>query len=164
MGSEMCIRDRSKDNKKTFNSFAVLEKNGLSVGDNETRIERIRSQIEDSIENPKNKSRYLPFRQSAIEQFVSKTIVSINKKNRENLWAIEVTTADRPGILAVIGDSFKKFDIEIEELQLYKDKLNAHLITKDSQIEGSSLWSINKAIELINSSLISEIDFLYNDI
>jgi len=103
----------SKDNKKTFNSFAVLEKNGLSVGDNETRIERIRSQIEDSIEKPENKSRYLPFRQSAIEQFISKTIVSINKKNRENLWAIEVTTADRPGILAVIGESFKKFDIEI---------------------------------------------------
>ena len=83
------------------------------MGDNETRIKRIRSQIEDSIEKPENKSRYLPFRQSAIEQFVSKTIVSINKKNRENLWAIEVTTADRPGILAVIGESFKKFDIEI---------------------------------------------------
>ncbi|MDC2963774.1 [protein-PII] uridylyltransferase [Gammaproteobacteria bacterium] len=103
----------SKDNKKTFNSFAVLEKNGLSVGDNETRIERIRSQIEDSIEKPENKSRYLPFRQSAIEQFVSKTRISIHKKNRENLWAIEVTTADRPGVLAVIGDSFKKFDMEI---------------------------------------------------
>ena len=26
---------------------------------------------------------------------------------------IEVTTADRPGVLAVIGDSFNKFEIEI---------------------------------------------------
>ena len=44
---------------------------------------------------------------------MSKTRISINKKNRQNLWAIEVTTADRPGILAVIGDSFKKFEIDI---------------------------------------------------
>ena len=29
----------SKDNEKTFNSFAVLEKNGLSVEENGTRIE-----------------------------------------------------------------------------------------------------------------------------
>ena len=44
---------------------------------------------------------------------MSKTRISINKKNRQNLWVIEVTTADRPGILAVIGDSFKKFEIDI---------------------------------------------------
>ena len=103
----------SKDNEKTFNSFAVLEKNGLSVEENGTRIEKIRSQIEDSIEKPKLKSRYFTFGRSSFEQFVRKTRISINKKNRENLWVIEVTTADRPGILAVIGDSFKKFDINI---------------------------------------------------
>jgi ribosomal protein L13 len=32
------------------------------------------------------------------------------------------------------------------------------------KIAGSSLWSINKAIDLINTSLLSEIDFLYKDI
>ena len=58
----------------------------------------------------------------------------------------------------------KKFDVEIEELRDYKEKLNQHLITKDVKIGGSSLWSINKAIDLINTSLLSEIDFLYKDI
>ena len=59
------------------------------------------------------KSRYLPFRQSSLEQFASKTSININKKSGENIWVIEVTTADKPGILAVIADSFNKFEIEI---------------------------------------------------
>ena len=103
----------SKDNQKTFNTFSVLEKNGLSVGEDVTRIERIRSQIERSIANRGKKSKYLPFRQLSLEQFASKTSININKKSGENIWVIEVTTADRPGILAVIGDSFNKFEIEI---------------------------------------------------
>ena len=38
------------------------------------------------------------------------------------------------------------------------------MIDQDSKSEGSSLWSINKAIDLINNNLITEIDFLYKDV
>ena len=45
---------------------------------------------------------------------MSKTSIHINKKSEEeDIWVIEVTTADRPGILAVIGDSFNQFEIDI---------------------------------------------------
>ena len=104
----------SKDNKKTFNTFAVLEKTGLSVEENTTRIEQIRSRIEDSIAKKGKKARYLPLRTASLEQFVSKTSININRKSEEqDIWVIEVTTADRPGILAVIGDSFNQFEIDI---------------------------------------------------
>ncbi|MFL2504995.1 MAG: [protein-PII] uridylyltransferase [Candidatus Azotimanducaceae bacterium] len=104
----------SKDNKKTFNTFAVLEKTGLSVEEDATRIEQIRSHIEDSIAEKGKKSRYLPIRTASLEQFVSKTSININRKSEEqDIWVIEVTTADRPGILAVIGDSFNQFEIDI---------------------------------------------------
>ena len=104
----------SKDNKKTFNTFAVLEKTGLSVEENTTKIEQIRSRIEDSITKKGKKSRYRTLRTASLEQFVSKTSININKKSEEqDIWVIEVTTADRPGILAVIGDSFNQFEIDI---------------------------------------------------
>ena len=38
------------------------------------------------------------------------------------------------------------------------------LIESDLKSEGSSLWSINKSIDLINNNLLNEIDFLYIDV
>ncbi len=131
----------SKDNKKTFNTFAVLEKNGLSVEENATRMERIRSQIEDSIAKKGKKSKYSPLIQSSLEQFASKTSVTINKKVDENIWVIEVTTADRPGVLAVIGDSFNKYGIDI---------ISARITTLGEKVEDIfyvTSTSINLAIE-----------------
>ena len=58
----------------------------------------------------------------------------------------------------------KKFDVEIEELRDYKQKLNTVLIGKDQESEGSALWSINKAIALMEDSLLPEVPFLYTEV
>jgi len=58
----------------------------------------------------------------------------------------------------------KKYDVDIQEMTNFKQRMNWESIETDDKTEGSCIWSINRGIALLKKSLIPEITFLYSEI
>ena len=97
----------------TFNTFTVLETNGLPVGDKPARIDQIRNTIRDHLTTTElkfTKTRRTP---RQLKQFLLKTEVTIRQDPHIPQSILEVVTPDRPGLLAVIANVFVEFDINL---------------------------------------------------
>ena len=100
----------------TFNTFTVLESNGQPVGDNASRIERIRKTIISFLalgdtrpmqtEPTQRKSRQL-------KPFQLNTEVTIQQDAHGPHTVLEVVTLNRPGLLAAIARVLVMFDINL---------------------------------------------------
>ncbi len=87
-----------------LNSYIVLEENGQPIGDNQLRLERIKANLVEALQHPKDLpaiiKRHTPRR---LQHFTMPTEVHIYSDNILNCTVIEVVTPDRPGLLARIG-------------------------------------------------------------
>jgi [protein-PII] uridylyltransferase len=97
----------------TFNTFTVLEKDGQPVGKKPSRAEKIRRTIMQFLAREHidlNINRRIP---RVMKQFQQKTQVVIRPSPRINATSIEVTTPDRPGLLAILGKVFEELGISL---------------------------------------------------
>jgi len=97
----------------TFNTFTVLENDGQPVGEKPTRIRKIRSTItsflaQDEINFKLN--RRIP---RLMKQFKQKTRVTLSPAPNHDATSLEVTTPDRPGLLAVLAKVFVEVGISL---------------------------------------------------
>jgi len=97
----------------TFNTFTVLENDGQPVGEKPSRVEKIRSTIasflaQDEIKHHLN--RRIP---RLMKQFKQKTRVTLSPAPNYNATSLEVTTPDRPGLLAVLAKVFVEVGISL---------------------------------------------------
>lgn len=102
----------------TFNTFTVLESNGLPVGEKASRVEKIRKTIEKflktddiSLARTKRTSRIL-------KHFKQKTHVEFTQDPHLPLTVLEVVTPDRPGLLSIIADIFIELDINLASARI----------------------------------------------
>ncbi len=110
-----------------MDTFVVLEQNGEPIGNDPQRIAHIRetliSVLSDSRSFPETVSRRTP-RQMKLFAIATKVQISTDDENR--LTVIEVVTADRPGLLAVLGRIFAEFRLKL---------ISAKIVTLGERVE-----------------------------
>jgi [protein-PII] uridylyltransferase len=97
----------------TFNTFTVLENDGQPVGEKPSRIEKIRSTITKFLNQGKTDfqlNRRIP---RLMKQFKLKTRVTLSPAPNHDATSLEVTTSDRPGLLAVLARVFVEIGISV---------------------------------------------------
>jgi [protein-PII] uridylyltransferase len=97
----------------TFNTFTVLEQNGQPVGEKTSRVEKIRSTIKKFLAQDEvsfKLNRRIP---RILKQFKQKTRVTLSPAPHHAATSLEVTTADRPGLLAVLAGVFDELEISL---------------------------------------------------
>ena len=97
----------------TFNTFTVLESNGQPVGDKSSRIEKIISTITRNLEQKEARQVQARRMPSMLKQFTHKTRVNVTQDEERGVTALEVISADRPGLLAVIAGVLADFNINL---------------------------------------------------
>jgi [protein-PII] uridylyltransferase len=97
----------------TFNTFTVLENDGQPVGEKQTRVRKIRSTIASFLalkEINSQSNRRIP---RLLKQFKQKTRVTLSPTPNHDATSLEVTTPDRPGLLAVLAKVFVEVGISL---------------------------------------------------
>ncbi|MBA57794.1 MAG: [protein-PII] uridylyltransferase [Gammaproteobacteria bacterium] len=139
-------RIATSKNDMTFNTFTVLEQNGLPVGKNPSRVERITNDIRESIETKKISRAYSNGRTYNTDQFKNETIINIIPQKDENVSVLEITTGDRPGVLVIIAEIFNRFDINL---------VSARITTLGEKVEDIFyITPLNRKGKLKNSILV----------
>lgn len=136
----------------TLDTFYVLENDGRSIGDNPERIEQILITLKEQIKDP---AQYVDIIQRRTPRqmrlFSVPTETSLSTDTTKGYSILEVTTPDRPGLLARLGKIFIDNDIEIQNAKiatLGERVEDVFFITKNQQpIEDQELCqSIQQAI------------------
>ncbi|HIG62575.1 MAG TPA: [protein-PII] uridylyltransferase [Gammaproteobacteria bacterium] len=98
---------------RTNYTFDVLESNGRPVGNQPDRIKTIKQSLLASIMGP-GKKNFSPRRTSrALKQFSKKTEVSLTNQPTDTFTVLEVVAPDRPGLLAVLANTFEDLQIHM---------------------------------------------------
>lgn len=97
----------------TFNTFTVLENDGQPVGEKTSRVEKIRSTITKFLKQGTTEYRLKRRVPRLMKQFKQKTQVTISPAPNHNATSLEVTTPDRPGLLAVLSRVFVDIGISV---------------------------------------------------
>ena len=136
----------------SLDTFYVLENDGQSIGENPERIEQILATLKEQIKDP---TQYVDIiRRRTPRQmrlFSVPTETSLSTDASKGYSILEVTTPDRPGLLARLGKIFIDNDIEIQNAKiatLGERVEDVFFITKNQQpIEDQELCqSIQQAI------------------
>ena len=97
----------------TFNTFTVLEADGLPVGDKPARVDEIRATLAAYLGDKAPKRRYSRRTPLALKQFRMKTEVSCHQAEHPPQTMLEVVAPDRPGLLALVAKVFVEFNVSL---------------------------------------------------
>ena len=102
----------------TLDTYLVLEQNNKTIHDN-PRLNEIRSALQmalsEDIKTDNTVNRRLP-RQHKHFNVETKVRFSLDKSNQRTV--LEVTTADRPGLLSRIGEAFKECKVNLQNAKI----------------------------------------------
>ncbi|BCE01625.1 [protein-PII] uridylyltransferase [Marinicellulosiphila megalodicopiae] len=110
----------------SLDTFIVLDENGESIGDDFDRVRDIQFKLLMAIQNPDEVNRQIKRISRAKKIFAVETIVSHSVDEENNRSILEVTSSDRPGLLATCGRILNELDIQI---------LNARIATLGERVE-----------------------------
>lgn len=114
-------------NDYTLDTFVVLDEHGHVLSEQNERLDHVRITLEnvlsDSSAFPDVVQRRTP---RQLKLFSIKTEVSIGSSDDGKYNVLEVTTADRPGLLALMGRVFSEFKLQL---------LNARITTLGERVE-----------------------------
>lgn len=97
----------------TFNTFTVLEPDGQPVGEKASRVAKIRSTIVSFLAQDEINARLNRRVPRLLKQFKQKTRVTLSPAPHHDATSLEVTTSDRPGLLAVLAKVFLDVGISL---------------------------------------------------
>lgn len=127
---ELSVQDArigTSSNGYTLDTFVVLDEYGTAIGDDIERLDSIKrtlvSVLEDSDGFPEAAKRRTP---RQFKLFAIPTEVNIRLDDDQTLTVVEVVTADRPGLLALIGRIFAELDLTL---------INAKITTLGERVE-----------------------------
>ena len=106
-------------NQHILDSFFVLERDGRPVGNDPRRVEEIRVTLQrdlvDRIQDPSESPKRAPRR---LKHFKTATRSSLRLDPASGRSVLEITTSDRPGLLARIGQIFVEFGIQVHDARI----------------------------------------------
>ncbi len=112
-------RVHSTSTGRCFNSFTVLDESGLPIGNDPVRKTAIQAQLWERLSakqlNVEPVNRLIPRR---LQQFKISTQAEYLPLKDASYTALQVTTADRPGLLARIARVFIEFEIRVHRARI----------------------------------------------
>lgn len=112
-------RISTSPNNFNLNSYIVLEENGRPIGDDQQRLEQIKQTLTHALVKPQEPAsiikRHTPRR---LQHFTMPTEVNIYTDSYQPYTVIEVTTPDRPGLLARIGRIFLNHGLILQKAKI----------------------------------------------
>ena len=125
------------DDGMSLDTFFVLDSSGESISENGPRLAYIKEYLTDAIGNrlaqPEVSARRTPRK---MKSFSIPTETRITVDEARNVSVLEVTTLDRPGLLARLGEIFVSFNIELQaaKIQTLGERVeDVFFITDESQ-------------------------------
>ena len=117
----------SSNSGYTLDTFLVLDADGKPLELTDSRIESIQHTLEDILSSKKKIANITKRRTPRQLKFFSiPTHTNISHDKQKGYTILEVITADRPGLLATIGQIFVEFDIDL---------INAKISTLGERVE-----------------------------
>jgi [protein-PII] uridylyltransferase len=121
-------RIETSDTKTTINSFIVLEENGEPIAEG-IRMQEVQQRLTDSLATieqiPAASTRRIP---RQLRHFDIETRINFSQDSANHRTVLHLETADRPGLLALIGLVFSECNIRL---------MNAKVATIGEQVDDS---------------------------
>ena len=103
----------------SLDTFTVLEADGSAIGNNRERVLQIRNHLRQTLENPdkfpdlikRRTPRQLRYFSREPEVLLSNQIIS-------GFSVLDITATDRPGLLALIGKTFMKLQLQVHSAKI----------------------------------------------
>ena len=102
----------------TFNTFTVLESDGQPVGENNSRSKTIVSTLQEFIQEHRTKPKSLRRTPRILKNFQMPSQISINQAPKGKQTSIEIISPDRPGLLALISNSFSALGMNVHSARI----------------------------------------------
>ncbi len=109
----------TSNNDYCMDTYAVLEDNGLPVGNNPRRRTEIVALLSEYLRSPNKPIKPPTFRQSRKDKYFAKPVqVAITNSEGKNYSTLEVNCPDQPGILACVGQVFADYSINLKDARI----------------------------------------------
>ena len=135
----------------TLDTFVVLDENGQPLGDDLARINEIQDSLTEHLSDraafSEKVQRRTP-RQLKLFSIPTKVVISHDLEKQHTL--IEVTTPDRPGLLARLGRIFYEYDLKL---------INAKINTLGERVEDVFYVTTNEDKAIVNAALCKKIRY-----
>jgi len=137
------------DTGYTIDTFYVLDENGESIGNDEIRLEHIRSTLHAELSPSGDDADITSVRTPRqLKSFTMPTRTSISSDIQNGFSILEVISPDRPGLLARIGGVFLQFGIHLK---------NAKIATLGERVEDIFFISDKNGQPLTDPTLCQEL-------
>ncbi len=102
-----------------MDTYAVLEDNGLPVGNNPRRRGEIETLLREYLQNPNKPIKPATFRQSRKDKYFAKPVqVLLTNTEGKTHSTLEVNCPDQPGILACVGQIFADYSVNLKDARI----------------------------------------------
>jgi [protein-PII] uridylyltransferase len=100
-------RIMTSNNRNAVDTYIVLDENGVAIGNDVARIEQIKSKLTKALSTPSEYSNVIQRRTPRLlKHFKVPTQVTLSNDPILKRTVLEVVAADRPGLLARMGEFF----------------------------------------------------------
>lgn len=139
----------SSNSGYTLDTFLVIDADGKSLELGESRINDIQNTIEQHL-SAENTLTTISTRRTPrqLRFFSLATQTAISQDDKKNYTVLEVITADRPGLLAIIGNIFIEFGIEL---------INAKISTLGERVEDIFFITDHNRQPLLDDQLCNDL-------
>jgi [protein-PII] uridylyltransferase len=102
----------------TLDTFFVLGSDGQSISEDTVRINQIRKRLSDALSSDASTDQVNRRTTRVKRSFSIPTVTNMTVDEVKNYSVLEVSTPDRPGLLARIGRIFVEFDVELQAAKI----------------------------------------------
>jgi [protein-PII] uridylyltransferase len=149
--SIQAARIHTSESGLCFNTYLVLDDDGMPLGENALRFARIRDTLAKTISDPESFPRVLSRRvPRVLKQFARATEANVsNDPTGGDYSVLRVLAADRPGLLARLGTIFMEFDLNV---------MNANITTLGERVEDVFFITDRTGEPLADAEMISRLE------
>lgn len=129
-------RIMTSNNRNAVDTYIVLDENGDAIGNDSARIEQIKETLTTALSTPEDYNNVIQRRTSRqLKHFQIPTHVTLSNDPVMKRTVLEVTAADRPGLLARVGEFFMTHNLQMHGAKIMTEgeKISDVFFISDSQ-------------------------------
>lgn len=115
-------RIMTSNNKNAVDTYIVLDENNQPIGNDRERIAKIRATLTQALSDPEHFETLIQRRTSRIlKQFKIATQVTMSNDSINKRTVLDITSADRPGLLACMGALFAEHNVLMQGAKIFTE-------------------------------------------
>ncbi|MEH6626292.1 MAG: [protein-PII] uridylyltransferase [Motiliproteus sp.] len=148
----------TNDDGFSYNTFIVLDENNQAIGDDPEHIMRIKNTLVDELDDPADYKAIIQRRvPRQLKLFAMPTQVILSTDPERHVTAMEVSTSDRPGLLARIGQVMLECQIHLSKARIVNvgERVEDVFFITDNELQAITDPEL---AERLQSRIIEELD------